>query len=115
MKWKLAALILGILGGVGALISSIILIGQAGSLIAQAAVPSVLIGMEWAAVILALIGITGGALALSKPTIAGILMLISGIGEFIPSRMDSYLVIGAYLLIFGGILALYVGKYKARP
>jgi len=51
-------------------------------------------------------------LAISKPTAAGILMLISGIGGFI--AISAGYLFGGTLRIVGGILALVSRKSKRR-
>ena len=60
------------------------------------------------ALIFALMGVVGGVIAIPKPKIAGILMLIGGIGGNICVNVLSVLC-GA-LLIIGGILALIAAR-----
>jgi hypothetical protein len=106
---KVAALVLGILGGVGGFVGAIfaLVVGGLGAVFGAKGAGTV-IGGGWAAIPLALIGIIGGALAMAKPTAAGILMLISGIGGFI--AISAGYLFGGPLLIAGGILALVVRK-----
>jgi len=66
--------------------------------------------LGWVALLLSLVGIVGGSLALAKPKIAGIIMLLMGIGGLICISLG-YVVAGP-LLIIGGILAL-VGSRKS--
>lgn len=106
---KIAALVLGIVGGIGGFIAAIVVlvVGGLGSAFgAQGA--QTIIGLGWAAIPLSLIGIVGGALALAKPRAAGILMLISGVGGFI--AISAGYLFGGPLLIVGGILALAAKK-----
>lgn len=112
---KISALILGILGGIGAFITgtAALLIGGVGQALGAEKAGGT-IGLGWLTIPLSLIGIIGGALAIGKPTIAGILMLISGIGAFFFSSGASFLFVGylfaGSLLITGGILALVARK-----
>ena len=80
--------------------------GLGGALGANGA--STVVGLGFAALILSIIGIVGGALALAKPKLAGCLMVIAGVGGFISVSM-AYVVAGP-LLIIGGILALVAKK-----
>ena len=61
------------------------------------------------ALIFALMGIVGGVIAIPKPKIAGILMLIGGIGSIICIG-PALFVLGGVLLIPGGILALIAAR-----
>ena len=94
---KLAATILGITGGIAA------------AFVAWGAMIFGGIGpLGFAGLFFALVGIVGGAIAIPKPKIAGILMLIGGIGGNICVNVLSVLC-GA-LLIIGGILALIAAR-----
>ena len=105
---RIGALILGIIGGIGGFIAAILVLIAGGIGMAFGAEEAgIVVGFAWAVIPFALIGIIGGALALAKPTTAGIMMLISGIGGFI-AISAGYLFAGP-LLIVGGILAL-VGR-----
>jgi hypothetical protein len=107
---RLTALILGIVGGLGGFLGAIfaLFVGGLGAAFGVEEAETV-IGLGWAAIPLALIGIVGGALALSKPTAGGILMLVSGVGGFIAISYG-YL-FGGPLLIVGGVLALVAKKF----
>jgi len=107
---KIAALILGILGGIAGVVGSILVLvlGGIGSAFGGEGAGTVTT-LGWVALLLSIIGIVGGALALAKPKIAGIVMLVMGIGGFIAVSLG-YVVAGP-LLIIGGILAL-VGSRK---
>jgi len=102
---RISALILGLIGGIGGFIAAIVVLsgGGIGSVFGAEGAET-LIGQGWAAILISLIGIIGGALALSKPTVAGILLLISGIGGFI--AIGLFYLFGGPLLIIGGIFAL---------
>lgn len=109
---KLAALILGIIGGVAGIIGSIIVmvIGGIGSVIGGEGATTVT-SLGWVALLFSLVGIVGGALALAKPKIAGIMMLFVGVGGIIAVSIG-YVVAGP-LLIIGGILALVSSRKSA--
>ena len=113
---KITSSILGIIGGIGGLAISIIIIvnGYLGiGLGASGAAARA--GVGWATLILSLVGITGGGLAISRPTTAGILMLISGVGGFIALTTGALTIgyiLGGPLLIAGGALALIVGRKR---
>ena len=108
---KIAALILGILGGIAGIVGSILVLvlGGIGSAIGGEGAGTVAT-LGWVALLLSLVGIVGGSLALAKPKIAGIIMLLMGIGGLICISLG-YVVAGP-LLIIGGILAL-VGSRKS--
>ncbi|HHW26377.1 MAG TPA: hypothetical protein GXX23_03430 [Firmicutes bacterium] len=102
---RIAALILGILGGVvgifgGGLVS---LVGGIGAAL-EVEGASTVTGLGFMAIPTSILGIVGGALAMSKPKTAGIMMLASAV-------LGVILVSAAYffpgiLLLVGGILAL---------
>jgi hypothetical protein len=113
---KIAASILGILGGIGGLAISIIItvIGNLGIGLGASGA-EIMTGAGWAALILSLVGIIGGGLAISRPTPAGILMLVSGAGGFIALTTGTLTIgyiFGGPLLIAGGVLALIVGRKR---
>lgn len=102
---RIAALILGVLGGIagifgGGLASCIGKVGTALSLEGASTVT----GLGIMAIPTSILGIVGGALAMSKPKTAGIMMLSS-------AGLGLILVFAAYffpaiLLLVGGILAI---------
>jgi hypothetical protein len=103
MKW--AAAILGILGGVAGAIGAVvaIVVGGIGSAFGAEGAESIS-ALGIAALVLAIAGTVGGAIAVPKPKIAAVLMLISGIGGII--AVFAAYVFGGALLIIGGVLAL---------
>ena len=111
---KITALILGIIGGIGGIAISVIIIVNGYLGIGLGASRFVVrAGVGWAALIVSLGGITGGALVMSRPTTGGILMLIGGIGGFVALTIDALTIgyiFGGPLLIAGGVLALIVGR-----
>lgn len=110
---RTGALLLGIIGGLGGFLGGVfvLLVGGIGEAFG-AGETETLIGQGWAAILLAIIGIIGGSLARARPTAAGILMLISGIGGFI--AISAGYILGGPLLIVGGIMALVARKPKVR-
>jgi len=110
---RIAAMILGIMGGLAGLAGAIfaLLVGGLGAAL-EAEGAQTVIGLGWAAIPLSLLGIVGGALASAKPTAAGILMLVSGIGGFVAISMGY--IIGGPLLILGGIFALIGRREQAK-
>jgi len=107
---KIAALILGILGGIAGIVGSILVLVVGGIWSAFGGEGAgTVTTLGWVSLPVSLVGIVGGALALAKPKIAGIMMLLMGIGGFIAISLG-YVVAGP-LLITGGILAL-VGSRK---
>ncbi len=106
---RIAALVLGVIGGIIGLFGAgaAIAIGGVGAAVgAQNA--GTAIGGGWAALALSVLGIVGAALAMAKPKLAGWLMLIAAIGGFI-SVFLAYIVAGP-LLVIGGLLALFAKK-----
>lgn len=106
---KIAALILGIIGGIAGLVGAIMAmaIGGIGSAIGGEGAGTVT-SLGWLALLFSVVAIIGGSLAIAKPKIAGIMMLFMGIGGFIAVSIG-YIIAGP-LLITGGILALVSGR-----
>lgn len=107
---RIAALILGILGGLfglgGALFA--LFAGGVGSAF-NAEGASTVVGLGLAAIPLAILGIIGGSLSLVKPKVAGWLMLISAIGGTI--AISAGYIIGGVMLLIGAIFA-FLGSRK---
>lgn len=107
---RIAALILGILGGLFGLGGAIVVLftgGIAGAFNAEGADLVTTLGL--AALPLAILGIVGGSLALSKPKVAGWLMLISAVGGTI--AISAGYAIGGIMLFIGSIFA-FLGRKK---
>lgn len=102
---KIAALILGVIGGIAGIFGSImaIFVGGVGSAL-KLQDSSTVVGLGLAAIFLSLLGIVGGALAIAKPKAAGIMMLMGGIGGII--AISAGYIIAGPLLIIAGIFAL---------
>lgn len=110
---RIAETILGILGGIFGLVGSLFALtagGLAGALGAEGA--SMVVGLGLLAILLSILGIVGGAISSRNSKVAGILMLVAGIGGFIAVFL-AYIV-AAPLLVTGGILSL-VRKGKDEP
>jgi hypothetical protein len=107
---RVAALILGIIGGMVGLIAAGVALGVGALANATGAQGgNTVVYLGWAALALSGLGIVGGALALAKPRAASVLMLIAGIGGLVAISL-AYVVSGP-LLIVGGVLA-FIGRGK---
>ena len=110
---RVASMILGIIGGIagfgGALFALFVGVVDASF---SASGTSSIIGLGVTAIFFSLLGLVGGALALKKPKVAGIMMLISAIGGVI-SISWGYVVAFPVLLV-AGILALIGQKEKNK-
>lgn len=106
---KTAAIILGIVGGIAGLVGTALsfLAGGLGEAFPFLATSS---GMElrWAALAFSVMGILGGALASSKASTAGLVMVAAGLGGLMSVAM-AYAV-AAPLLIAAGVLASLCGE-----
>ena len=111
---RIAALVLGIVGGLlGIGAGLLVILTSSGSGFTVGSVkPEFIFALGWAAFPLSMMGIVGGALAVAKPKVAGILMLISAVGGALVIALGY--TISAPLLLTGGILALQSeGRSKA--
>lgn len=107
---RVAALILGIIGGIIGLFAAgaALFIGAVGTA-TGADNSGMVVGGGWAALALSVIGIVGGALSMAKPRAAAVLMLIAAVGGFI-SVFIAYIVAGPLLLIGATLAFLSRGK-----
>lgn len=108
---RLASLILGIIGGIAGFGGAVfaLFVGGVGAAFSASGSGTV-VGLGLAAIFFSLLGLVGGTLALNKPKIAGIMMLIAAFGGLI-SVSWGYVVAFPVLLV-GGILALVGQKTK---
>ncbi len=111
---RIAALSLGILGGLFALVGTVLTLTSAGvggvfgtTGSGQALVLGI-IGL-----IFALLGLTGAVLSLARPTTAGFLMLVAAIGGTI--AITGAFLFGGLLLLVGGVLALFAARREHMP
>jgi len=102
---RVASLILGLIGGIAGFGGAVfaLFVGGIDAAFSVSGTSSI-VGLGIAAIFFSLLGLVGGALALNKPKIAGIMMLIAAIGGLI-SISWGYVVAFPVLLV-GGILAL---------
>lgn len=107
---KIAALILGILGGIAGLFGAIFAFGVGGVGTALGEEAQSLVGNGIAALIFSLLGIVGGAMAMAKSKAAGIMMLIAAVGGLIAVFVGY--IVAFPLLLIGGILSLVAAKQK---
>lgn len=100
---KIAALILGALGGLWGLYDSAFsLFLEAGKILETPAVEITRVG-GFAAIVLSISGIVGASLSVDRPGIASILMVISGIGGLV--AVTTGFIVAGPLLIIGSIFA----------
>lgn len=106
---RIAALVLGIIGGIIGLFAggAALAIGGLGSA-AGAEGAGTVVGGGMGALLLSVLGIVGGALAMAKPRLGGALMLVAAIGGFIAVSL-AYLVAGPLLLV-GGLLGVFAKR-----
>ncbi len=118
---KVAAMVLGIIGGVWGIICGWGLILSTVLIDAIFSVDiSCLVNIGVAAIFLSICGIVGGGMVRWKPKVGGICMLIGSIGMIVPMAWAEggdwriiIFVIPMLLLIAGGVLALMVSRSKA--
>jgi len=111
---RTAALVLGIIGGVLGIIAAIlaITIGGVGQAVGAQHAGEVT-GLGFLAFAAAVVGIVGGALALSKARVAALLMLIAGVVGFI--AVSAFWLLSGPLLLIGALLAFLGRAPKAIP
>lgn len=110
---RVAALILGIIGGLFGLGGAVfaLFVGGVGSAFGAEGAETVT-GLGFAAIPFAIVGIVGGALALSKPKAAAWLQLVSAVGGLI-AISAAYAVAFACLLA-GAILAWLANRQQQK-
>lgn len=112
---SIAALILGILGGIWELILGI-LVATAGSLISGIEffgdTGSAIIAIGVVIIILSICGIVGGGVVMSKAKAGGILILVAALGMIVLAIFDPswVTIVPALILITGGVLGLVVSR-----
>lgn len=101
---RTASLVLGIIGGVFGIIAGLLAmtIGGAG-VVFDAEDAGLIVGLGFAAVFIAVIGIVGGALALRYPLAAAILQLIAAVLGFVAIYL--FWIFSGILLFIGALLA----------
>ena len=107
---KVAALLCGIIGGLIQLVIAGVGLGF-GLVAASIGVDSGIAGNSLVAMIMAIVGIVGGALALAKPLPAAILMAVAAVVGLILISVG--FAIGGVLLLIGAVLA-FIPWYQER-
>lgn len=102
---RTAEFVLGLIGGIIGIISSVIalFVGGIGSAFGAEGAGTVT-GLGWAATLLSILAIVGAAIVKGKPKLAGIMLIIAGIGGFISISM--FYIIPGILILIAGIMAL---------
>lgn len=109
---RIAALILGILGGIAGILGGgfAVTVGGLGQVF-NAEGANLVTNLGVAAIPAGIVGIIGGALALAKPKLAGILMFVSAVAGLV--LVSAAYLIAFILLVVGGILAL-IGQRELK-
>jgi hypothetical protein len=105
---RITALVLGILGGLGALFGSMIALGGAALSTASTnpdttAVTGQLAGAGAMGFVLAVVGFVGAGLAMTKPRAAAVCLIVAGVG--LVSAIGGFSIFSAPLLIIASLLA----------
>lgn len=110
---RLASLILGIIGGLFGLGGAVfaLFVGGIGSAFGAEGAETVT-GLGFAAIPLAIVGIVGGALAMSKPKAAAWLQLISAVGGLI--AISAAYAVAFVCLLVGAVLAWVAGRQQPQ-
>jgi hypothetical protein len=109
---RTGALVLGIIGGIFGIISAALAFvvgGMADFVDAEGA--ETVVGLGWSALFFCLVGLVGAGLAIVRPVVAAVLMLISAIGVTI--SISLFAVIAAPLFLVGALLA-FLGRREGR-
>jgi len=110
---KLAAIILGVVGGVAGVLSALFVLLLPEEIEYFAGLDTdTLIGLVIVAIVASIIGIVGGVVAISRPRIAGYLMILSGIAGVLALSIG-YVVAGP-LLIVAGAAARSASRHKTN-
>lgn len=109
---RIAALVFGILGGLIGLVAAFLALGIGGLAAAFAAEGAgTVVGGGLGAIVLAALGIVGGALALSRPGVSAILQLIAGLGGLLAIWL--FWIPSAALFGLGALTAM-LGRRSSR-
>ncbi|MDI3328374.1 MAG: DUF4064 domain-containing protein [Alicyclobacillaceae bacterium] len=108
---QIAALVLGIIGGLAGIGGAVfaLFVGGIGSAFGAEGSGTV-VGLGLMAIVSSILGIVGGALAMSRPKAAGILMLVSAVAGAV--FISFGYVVAFPCLLVGGILALVASRQK---
>ncbi|MBZ4666574.1 DUF4064 domain-containing protein [Mahella sp.] len=102
---RTAEFVLGLIGGIIGIFSSLIalFVGGVGTVF-EAEGASTVTGLGWAAALFSILAIVGAAIVKGKPKVAGVMLLVAGIGGFISISM--FYIIPGILILIAGIMAL---------
>jgi hypothetical protein len=102
---------MGIIGGVFGIIAGILAmsIGGVGSAFGADGANAV-VGLGFAAMLFSILGIIAGAIAKSRPKLAGSLLLVSGIAGFI--CISLFFIISGILFIVAGLMGIFTKSKK---
>jgi hypothetical protein len=97
---RTGALVLGIIGGIFGIISAALafVVGSMGDFVDAEGAETV-VGLGWSALFFCLVGLVGAGLAIVRPVVAAVLMLISAIGVTI--SISLFAAIAAPLFLVG--------------
>jgi hypothetical protein len=108
---RVAALVLGIVGGVLGLLSAVFALGIGGiGSVAGTQGAGTVIGLGWSAMGFAFLGFLGAGLAMGKPRLGGTLLLIAGIGFLISI---SFAVLATPLFLIAALMA-FMGRRDTK-
>jgi hypothetical protein len=108
---RIAALVVGIVGGVFGLLSVILVmvIGGIGSA-TEAEGASTIVGLSFSALFFCLLGFLGAGLAMARPLVGAIILLVAALGALV--SMSLFAIIVSPLFLIAAILAFF-GRHRA--
>ncbi len=109
---RTGALVLGIIAGLFGIISAVLALfvgGIGGAVEAEGA--QTVVGLGWAALFFSLLGLAGAALAMAKPVISAVIMLVAAIA--IAISISLFAVIATPLFLIAALLA-FLGRNTRR-
>ena len=110
---RIAALITGLIGGTLGFLSGLVVLPFGGvGLALGGAGAGETAGLGFAAMGLALFGCVGAALALAKPRLSSVMLLVAGVGSII--AISYFAIVAAPLLLVAALLA-FMGRNQPRP
>ena len=100
---RVAALILGIVGGLVGLADSVLTLARDGAGAFGMPEGTALTGRGGVGVVLAAVAIAGGAAAITRPRVAALALLIAGVGGLL--AVGGFYLMASPLLLIGAVLA----------
>lgn len=106
---RIAALILGVVGGIFGIIAALLAlsIGGIGSAVGQEGA-GMIVGLGWSAFLFCLLGFLGAGLAMGKPRLGALLLAVSGFGFLV--SVSWFAIITAPLFLIASLLAFFGRK-----